>query len=153
MSVCLAGLCRETVVETPCLCFHTRHLPGSRDWGLPAGRGGRWELLVARQTPHPCECRTAGLQPSTGHRADLRHGCRGFLSSTKALVCEIRGRCRQRLLQHHVADQADRGDRGPLSRHSGGAGGQLGGCEVQGRDRSKVPEGRRLWSGRQKLPL
>ena len=48
-------------------------------------------MLVARQTPHPCERPTAGLQPSTGHRADLRRGCRGFLSSTKALVCEIRG--------------------------------------------------------------
>ncbi|CAI9172392.1 unnamed protein product [Rangifer tarandus platyrhynchus] len=77
--------------------------------------GGQVGTAGCATDPSPRECRTAGLQPSTGQRADLRHGCRGFLSSTKALVCEIRGRCRQRLLQHHVADQADRGDRGPLS--------------------------------------
>ena len=54
MSVCLAGLCRETAVETPCRCCHTRQLPGSQGTGgfQPGeGTGGNCWLRDRPLTP------------------------------------------------------------------------------------------------------
>ena len=82
MSVCLAGLCRET----PCPCFHPRRLPGSQETG--GFQPGRQQLGTAG---NPRERPTAGPAALPGTRANPCRGCCGLLSSTKALVCEIRG--------------------------------------------------------------